>query len=156
MPNELRGGDRAPSFRLPSTDGEVSLDALLAGGRRLVLAFYLEDGTPSCETELTILRDAFDTLRELRAGVLGISADSLASHEAFAARLGGLPFPLASDERLEAAGAYGVIDDGDPRRSHRAIFVIDGDRTILLAQPRFQPGNLAQVEAIFAALGFSG
>lgn len=146
-------GDRAPAFRLPSTDGEVSLDALLAGGHRLVLAFYHEDATPSCETELTVLKDAHEMLSEFGARVLAVSADSIESHRDFAAGAGGFPFALASDDRLEAAGAYDVVDEGDPRRSRRAVFVIDRDGTILLGLPHFQPANLAQVEAMFAALG---
>jgi thioredoxin-dependent peroxiredoxin len=133
----------------------VTLDELLAYGR-LLLAFYVEDGTPSCETEVTMLRDAFETLREARVGVLALSADSLSSHEAFAARLGGLPFPLASDVAVEIARAYGVVDEAEPKRSRRAMFVVDRDGTVLLALPRFQPNNIAEVEAIFASLGLGG
>ncbi len=118
-----------------------------------MLAFYVEDGTPSCETEIAALCDSYDMLTEFRARVLAVSADPLPSHEAFAARLGGLPFPLASDESLDVARAYAVVDQGDPRRSRRAVYVIDSDRTVLLALPRFQPNNLSHVEAIFQALG---
>ncbi|MHB8683916.1 MAG: redoxin domain-containing protein [Dehalococcoidia bacterium] len=153
MAGSIAAGARAPDFRLPTTDGERSLGDLLADGQRLVLAFYAEDGTPACETELTMLRDASAMLAEFRARVLALSADTLDAHAAFAGRLGGLPFPLASDTALTAARAYGVIDDGDPRRSRRAVFVIDSDGVVLLALPHFQPHNLAQVEAIFAALG---
>jgi len=153
MTDSPRPADSAPSFRLPSTAGEASLESLLLGGRRLVLAFYFEDATPSCETEIAMLRDSFEMLDRFGANVLAVSADSLESHRAFADRLGGLPFPLATDASLEAASAYGVVDEGDPKRSRRAIFVIDRDATLLLALPHFQPNNLAQVEAIFNVLG---
>jgi peroxiredoxin Q/BCP len=119
----------------------------------LVLAFYREDATPSCESELSVLRDAYGLLDEYGAGVLAVSADSMESHRAFMDRMGGLPFPLASDESLAAARAYGVVDEGDSCRSRRAIFVIDRDGTLLLAVAYYQPANLSQVEAIFAALG---
>ncbi len=152
MPS-LKPGDTAPDFRLPSTDGDVSLDALLGRARRLVLAFYFEDGTPSCETELAMLRDAHEMIRDFNADVVAISADTLDAHRAFAERLAGLPFPLASDADLKVARAYGVIDEGDPRRSRRAVFVIGADRTVTLSIVPFQPSNLSQVEAIFAALG---
>lgn len=153
MREQLAPGDAAPDVRLPSTDGEITLDSLLAGGNRVVLAFYFEDATPSCETEIAMLRDSHEMLQEFRARIVAVSADSLESHAAFESRLGGLPFPLASDEALDVARAYGVVDEGDPRRSRRAIFVIDRDRSLLLTLVPFQPQNLSHVEAIFAALG---
>jgi peroxiredoxin len=153
MPEPPAAGARGPAFALPSTDGDVSLQALLAAGDRVVLAFYTEDATPTCENEIAMLKDAHEMLHEFGARIVALSADSIESHRAFAERLGGLPFPPASDAGLEAARAYGVIDEGDPHRSRRAIFVIDRDRTVMLALPHFQPGNLSQIEAIFAALG---
>ena len=153
MPEPLQAGDRAPAFRLPSTDGDVSLDDLLTGGHCIVLAFYHEDATPSCQTEVSMLSEAHEMLTEFGARVIAVSADSVDSHRVFAERLGGVPFALASDETLAAARAYGVVDEGDPRRSRRAMFVIDRGGTVILAIPHFQPANLAQVEAIFAALG---
>lgn len=131
----------------------MSLEDALASGDRLVLAFYFEDETPTCETEVSVLKDSHEMLREFRARAIAISADTVESHERFAQRLGGVPFPLASDESLDVARAYGVVDEGDPRRSRRAVFVIDTDATILLAIVPFQPGNLAHVEAIFNTLG---
>ncbi len=118
-----------------------------------MLAFYFEDGTPSCETELGMLRDSWEVMDQAGVNVVAVSADTLESHAGFTKRIGGFPFALASDGSLEAARAYGVVDDGDPRRSRRAVFVIDSDGTIMLALPRFQPNNLSQVEAIFRALG---
>jgi peroxiredoxin Q/BCP len=152
MAEALKAGDPAPAFEMASTEGSVVLRDVLARGR-LVLAFYFQDATPACETEIGMLRDSHDMLREFGAGVLAVSADALESHRAFAERLGGLPFPLASDETLTAARAYGVVDEGDSRRSRRAVFVIERDGTLLLALPHFQPTNLAQVGAIFTALG---
>jgi peroxiredoxin len=146
-------GDRAPSFRLPSTDGEISLEDPLAGGHRLVLAFYHEDATRACETQIAMLKDAHEMITEFGARVVAVSTDSMESHRAFAERLGGVPFPLASDVDLAAARAYAVVDEGDPLRSRRAIFVIDRDGTVLLAIPHHQPSNLSQIEAVLAALG---
>jgi peroxiredoxin Q/BCP len=145
-------GDRAPDFDLPGTDGVVRLNERLASGRTL-LAFYSEDGTPSCSTELEALKDAHETLRELGAQVIAISADSVESHRAFDERLGGLPFPLVSDEDLSAARAYGAVAEDDPRRSRRALFVIDRDGTVLYAANPYSPNNLAQLEGAFRALG---
>jgi peroxiredoxin len=71
----------------------------------------------------------------------------------FEAKLGGVPFPLVSDEGLEATRAYGVLDEAD-NRSRRAVFVIDKGGKILHVVPWFQPGNPNQYEEIFVALGF--
>ena len=144
-------GDPAPPFTLPTTDGETSLGDLTAQGK-VVLAFYAEDATPLCSTQLSMLKDDYDTVRELGASVLAVSADSLDSHRQFAARLGGLPFPLASDGDLTVARLYNVADE-EAKRSGRAVFVIDEEGVITHAEPWFQPGNPAQFEAIFRALG---
>jgi peroxiredoxin Q/BCP len=147
-------GDQAPDFTLPSTWGEVRLSEVTERGK-VVLAFYYEDATPTCSNEISMLRDDYDLVRELDAEVIAVSADGLDSHEAFAERLGGLPFPLASDERLEAANAFDVVDDAG-KRSRRAIFVIDRGGTVLHVERWFQPGNPTQYEAIFRALGMKG
>ena len=144
-------GDPAPRFTLPTTAGELSLDDLTARGK-LVLAFYAEDATPLCSSQLSMLKDDYDAVRELGASVLALSADSLDSHRQFAQRLGGLPFPLASDEDLAVARLYNVADE-EAKRSRRAAFVVDEKGVITHAEPWFQPGNSAQFEAIFRALG---
>lgn len=144
-------GDPAPRFTLPTTAGELSLDDLMARGK-VVLAFYAEDATPLCSSQLAMLKDDYDAVRELGASVLAVSADSLDSHRQFAERLGGLPFPLASDEDLAVARLYAVADE-EAKRSRRATFVLDEEGIIAHAEPWFQPGNSAQFEAIFRALG---
>jgi len=149
MPNP---GDSAPDFTLPSTDGELRLSDLLRDGP-VLLAFYFEDATPACSTEVAALKDAYDAARELGAGVIAVSADSVESHRAFAERLGGLPFPLASDGDLSAARAYDAVAEDDPRRSRRALFVIDRDGRITYAANPFSPNNLAQFEGALRALG---
>ncbi|MEX1195061.1 MAG: redoxin domain-containing protein [Dehalococcoidia bacterium] len=143
--------DQAPDFTLPTTDGPVSLGDLTARGK-VVLAFYAEDATPLCSTQVLMLKTDYQVLREFDANVLAISADDVGTHRAFAERLGGVPFPLASDESLEVARLYGVADE-EAKRSHRAVFVIDQTGMVVHAQPWFQPGNTDQFAAIFRALG---
>ncbi len=145
-------GDQAPAFTLPSTQGELRLQKL-ASQQKLLLAFYHEDNTPLCSSEVSVLKEDHDIVRQLGAQIIAVSADSLASHKSFAERLGGVPFPLASDERLAAAQAYDVVDEGG-KRSRRAVFVIDRGGKIVHAERWFQPGNPSQYEAIFVALGF--
>jgi len=144
-------GDQAPDFTLPSTAGNVRLSEATDRGK-VVLAFYYEDATPTCSNEISMLRDDYELVRELGAEVIAVSADSLDSHEAFAERLGGVPFPLGSDETLEAANAFDVVDDAG-KRSRRAVFVIDRGGRVLHSERWFQPGNPSQYEAIFHALG---
>ena len=124
-------GDRAPDFTLPSTRGTVALSELLSKGK-VVLAFYFQDETPLCATQVGMLKGDFDLLTELGAQAVAISADDLESHRRFAERLGGVPFPLASDEALAVARAYGVVDETG-KRCRRAIFVVDEDGRLLLA-----------------------
>jgi peroxiredoxin Q/BCP len=147
-------GDVAPDFQVDTTDGSRTLGELLSAGK-LVLAFYTEDNTPACSNEVSLLRNDYDLVRESGTTVLAVSSDSLDSHRDFAGRIGGVPFPLASDASLEVARAYGVADE-DARRCRRAVFVIGEDGRIIHAEPWFQPGNPGQYEAIFRALGFEG
>ncbi len=144
-------GDRAPDISLPSTHGQLRL-LTLTKDKKAVLAFYCEDATPLCSTELAAFRDDYEFVRELGAEVVALSADSIESHRAFAERLGGVPYPLASDEALEAAQAFDVVDESG-KRSRRAVFVIERGGRIAYAERWFQPGNPAQYEAVFRALG---
>ena len=148
-------GERAPDFTLPSTDGEVRLSDRLREGR-VLLAFYFEDATPTCSTEVAALKDAHEALSELGAEVIAVSADSVESRRAFAERLGGVPFPLASDGQLDVARAYDAVAEDDPRRSRRALFVIEQDGTVVYAANPFSTNNLSQLEGAFRALGLAG
>jgi peroxiredoxin Q/BCP len=152
MPDIPTVGDAAPDFELPSTQGRLRLKDLTAT-KKVILAFYTEDNTPLCSSEVSVLQEDYELVEHLQAEVVAVSPDSLDSHRDFAEELGGVPFPLVSDENLEAARAYGVLDDTG-KRSRRAVFVIDKGGMILQVVPRFEPGNPNQYEAIFAALGF--
>ena len=144
-------GDQAPDFTLPTTDGEIKLNELRARGK-VLLAFYYEDATPLCSNEISMLKDDYEVVRELGAEVVAISADSIDSHRAFAERLGGVPFALTSDVKLDAAKAYDVVDDSG-KRSRRAVFVLEQGGRIAHVERWFQPGNPGQYEAVFRALG---
>lgn len=152
MAKPPRPGDPAPDFELPSTQGTLRLRDLTAT-KKVLLAFYAEDNTALCAREVSVLKEDYELVKQLRTEVVAVSADGLDSHEEFADDLGGVPFPLVSDGRLEAARAYGVLDEAG-KRSRRAVFVIDKGGTILHVVPRFQPDNPSQYEDIFVALGF--
>jgi thioredoxin-dependent peroxiredoxin len=98
-------GSPAPDFTLPTDGGgEVTLSALK--GRLVILYFYPRDNTPGCTKEACGFRDAFPDFGAIEATVIGISRDSVASHDRFKAGQN-LPFTLASDAEAKVATAYG-------------------------------------------------
>lgn len=99
-------GTLAPEFSLPDQDGKLHTLADY-GGKHLLIYFYPKDDTPGCTKEACSLGEAFPNFSKLNATVLGISADSVASHKKFADKYG-LPFTLLADEGKEAVNAYGV------------------------------------------------
>ena len=102
---DLKEGDKAPDFSLPASTGETIALKDLAG-KKVVLYFYPRDSTPGCTTEACGFRDANDDLKASGAVVLGVSADSLKSHDKFVTKHD-LNFPLLSDEEKTVATAYG-------------------------------------------------
>lgn len=99
-------GMPAPDFTLPSAEGgSVHLAGLR--GKRVILYFYPKDDTPGCTVEACGFRDAWQELQEAGVVVLGISRDTIKSHQKFAAKHG-LPFTLLSDEGGSVAQQYGV------------------------------------------------
>lgn len=102
----LKNGDPAPDFDLPSDEGtRYRLSELR--GQKVVLYFYPRDDTPGCTTQACDFRDAQAEIRKKGAIVLGVSADSLKSHEKFRKKFN-LNFPLLSDEDNAVCEAYGV------------------------------------------------
>jgi thioredoxin-dependent peroxiredoxin len=119
-------GDKAPDFTLPGTGGgSYSLADFL--GKPLVLVFYPGDDTPVCTKQLNSYNEGLDQFTKLDAQVVGISAQSIDSHEAFAGKHE-LAFPLLADTDKAVAGRYGTLGPlGFPRRS---VFIIDRNGTI--------------------------
>jgi peroxiredoxin Q/BCP len=115
-------------LELPATGGQsFSFAAFL--GRKLVVYFYPKDNTPGCTTEAQEFRDLYPEFVAAGATVVGVSRDTLASHEKFKARQE-LPFELVADVDEALCSAFGVIKDkklyGKPVRGiERSTFVID-------------------------------
>ena len=114
-------GDQAPDFALEASGGKTYRLSDLRGGW-VVLAFYPGDFTPVCTRQFCSYRDAADHLDELDATVLGISPQSVSSHERFAAEHE-LTVPLLADTDHLTARAYGVVAPGGVVR--RSIFIVD-------------------------------
>jgi len=103
---KLKSGDMAPDFTLPSNDGkEISLKDFR--GKKVVIFFYPKDDTPGCTKEACSFRDNLSKVRKKGAEILGISADSVASHRKFSEKFD-LTFPLLSDESKNVLKSYGV------------------------------------------------
>ncbi|HKQ55715.1 MAG TPA: thioredoxin-dependent thiol peroxidase [Methyloceanibacter sp.] len=126
-------GDKAPDFTLlADTGGKVSLKALK--GKTAVLYFYPKDDTPGCTAEACAFRDALPDFSKVKAAIIGISRDSVASHDKFKTKFA-LPFPLASDTDGKVCEAYGVwVEKSMYGRKYmgieRATFLIDGKGVI--------------------------
>lgn len=122
-------GDTAPDFTLPGTGGSTySLQQFR--GKPVVLVFYPGDNTPVCTRQLCSYNDELSQFAGLSAQVLGISTQSVESHEKFAAKHG-FKFPLLADVDKSVHRAYGVLGLMDmPRRS---VFVLDASGTIRYA-----------------------
>ena len=120
-------GDKVPDFTAASTSGEFSPAS--ANGRLLVLYFYPKDNTPGCTSESIDFRDRIERFADAGALVVGVSRDSLASHERF--RTGKeLPFDLISDPDETLCELFGVMKmknmyGRQVRGIERSTFVID-------------------------------
>ena len=102
----LKVGSRAPAFSLPNEKGQVVKLAELKG-KKIVVFFYPKDNTPGCTKEACSFRDGLQAIRKKGAVVLGVSADSVTSHQKFSKKFD-FNFPLLSDESKAMIQAYGV------------------------------------------------
>jgi peroxiredoxin Q/BCP len=123
---KLREGDQAPDFELSGTGGKTYRLADYRGGK-LVLAFYPGDFTPTCTKQFCSYRDQGDRLDQLGAPMLGISPQSVDSHERFVTEHG-LNVPLLSDTDKQVARSYGVVGLGGHVR--RSVFLVDADGVV--------------------------
>jgi len=106
---KLSPGDIAPDFTLPDQDGkQVSLGEFK--GHQALVYFYPRDDTPGCTTEACQFNDNLSRFQAANVPVIGISADSAASHVKFRNKYG-LKFPLLSDKGHEVAAKYGAYGE---------------------------------------------
>jgi peroxiredoxin Q/BCP len=146
-------GKPAPTFTLESDNGEsVSLESLR--GRPVVLYFYPKDDTPGCTAQACGIRDAWGEFEARGAVVLGVSPDSVASHETFRDKYG-LPFTLLADEDHSVAEAYGVWGEREMAGRkymgvERSTFVIDAEGKVAKVMRRVKPDTHA--DDVLAAL----
>jgi len=150
----IKEGDQAPDFELPADDGsQVRLSALR--GKRVVLYFYPKDNTSGCTTQACDLRDNLQRIDEGGAVVLGVSPDSISSHEKFRDKYD-LNFPLLADEDHEVAEAYGVWKEKSMYGRkywgiERSTFIIDEEGVVTEAWRKVKPKGHAEKVAMALA-----
>jgi peroxiredoxin Q/BCP len=143
----VKEGQAAPAFTLPSSAGaEMRLSDLR--GRPVVLYFYPRDNTPGCTREACAFRDTMARIKRTGAIVLGVSPDSLASHEKFRAQQR-LNFPLLSDPDKKVAKKYGafgekVLYGRKVQGMIRATFVIDASGVVRRVFPKVRVDGHAE------------
>ena len=145
----LEVGTKAPDFTLPDKDGQnVSLSDF--AGKKVVLYFYPKDNTPGCTRQACAFAGAYEEFKTLDAVVIGVSKDSVASHQKFAEKYD-LPFVLLSDPELTAIQAYGVWQEKKlygkvSMGVVRFTYVIDKNGVIEKVMPKVKPDtNAAEI-----------
>lgn len=152
----LQEGIQAPAFTLADKDRKmVSLSDFL--GKKVVLYFYPKDNTPGCTRQACAFAVAYSEFEKKNAVVIGISKDSVSSHEKFAGKYN-LPFILLSDPKLQAIQAYGVWQEKKLYRKTsmgvvRTTFIIDEQGKIMKVMPKVKPDtNAAEVLKILRTM----
>jgi peroxiredoxin Q/BCP len=123
-------GKPAPDFNLPTMDNEQLKSSDLIG-KNVVLYFYPKDDTPGCTLEAQDFRDNIAKFKKLNTVILGVSRDSIKSHEKFRDKYC-LPFDLISDENETLCQAYDVMKmknmyGKQVRGIERSTFLIDSE-----------------------------
>ena len=145
----LELGAIAPDFALQDGKGNtVRLSDFAV--KRVVLYFYPRDNTPGCTRQACAFAGAYEGFQALNAVVIGVSKDSVASHQRFAEKYN-LPFILLSDPELQAIQAYGVWQE---KKNYgkvsmgvvRTTYVIDPEGRIERVFPKVKPDtNAAEI-----------
>ena len=152
----LKEGDKAPAFKLPSVEGgDVGLKDF--AGKTVVLYFYPKDDTPGCTREACAFRDSQAALKKAGAVVLGVSPDSVESHQKFRGKYK-LNFPLLADADKSVAKKYGawgekVMYGKKVTGMIRSTFVIDRDGVVRKVFPRVRvDGHADKVLEVVSSL----
>ena len=149
-------GDKAPDFTLP-TDGNGTVTLSKLRGKPVVLYFYPKDDTSGCTAEACGFRDSFPDYGKTGATVIGMSRDSVASHDKFKKKYQ-LPFTLASDSEGKVTEAYGVwVEKSMYGRKYmgidRSTYLIDKDGVVRGAWRKVKvPGHVTEVLKAVQAL----
>ena len=125
----LRAGEKAPGFKATTTQGDRVKLSGFVGKKNLVLFFYPKDDSPGCTREACYFRDTKAEFEKRNAVILGVSLDTVASHQRFQEKHS-LNFPLIPDKGKELSQMFGVLRLGGLLLLKRVTFVIDRDGII--------------------------
>jgi peroxiredoxin Q/BCP len=139
---KLKEGDKAPEFSV-ATGGSGKVSLADYPGKNVILYFYPKDDTPGCTKEACTFRDHFSEFKRRGAVVLGVSTDSVKSHNKFVEKFN-LPFTLLADEDKKIVEAYGVWGEKSfmGRKymgTNRVTFLIGPDGKIKKIWPQVKP-----------------
>ena len=143
----LDAGLKAPEFTLQDKDGnQVSLTDF--AGQKVVVYFYPRDNTPGCTRQACAFASAYNVFKQHNIAVIGISKDSITSHQKFAAKHN-LPFILLSDPELTAIQAYDVWKEKKMYGKVsmgvvRSTYIIDENGIIEKVMPKVKPDTNAE------------
>ncbi|MDP9025263.1 MAG: peroxiredoxin [Candidatus Eremiobacteraeota bacterium] len=149
----LTQGDQLPKLDVIDDRGETISTADLLG-EKLVLYFYPKDDTPGCTTEASEFRDLFKQFQKKQVRIVGVSRDSVESHQKFKKKYS-IPFTLISDTESKLCDAFGVIVEKNMygKKSMgvaRSTFVLDESGKIINAWPKVKVDG--HVEEVLASL----
>jgi peroxiredoxin Q/BCP len=153
---KLKLGNQLPNFSTTDQNGK-SINASDLIGKKLVVYFYPKDNTPGCTAQACNIRDNYETLLANEIEILGVSADSLKSHQSFATKYE-LPFSLILDESKDVINLFGVwgekkfmgkIYDG----IHRTTFLFNEEGKLISSIEK--PNTKNHVEEILKEFGIS-
>lgn len=148
MSIKVKVGEQAPDFEGPTSDGSRLGLKDFVGKKNVVLYFYPKDDTPGCTREACSFRDNLQSVRKLGAEIIGVSLDSIQSHDRFTKKYE-LPFPLISDKEKLIAKAYGVLKDAG-LSTNRVTFIIDKNGKVAKVFPKVDVSK--HTEEVVAAL----
>ncbi|MGL4799746.1 MAG: peroxiredoxin [Cellulosilyticaceae bacterium] len=155
MENNIQVGSLAPDFTLPGSDGSMHTLSQYRG-KKVILYFYPRDNTPGCSREAEAFRDAHTTFSDNNTVILGVSRDTLASHEKFITKFD-LPFVLLSDKEETVCKLYDVLKEKNMYGKkcfgiERSTFIIDEEGKVTEVYRKVKvPGH---VDAVQCHLGF--
>ena len=127
----LQKGDRVPDFVLKDTEGNDFDSKTLVGKQAFVLYFYPKDFTPGCTKEACEFRDRYEDFKALGVEVIGVSSDSVKSHQRFKKRYQ-LPFVFLSDQKGRLRKQFGIKGDLFGLLPGRETYVVDKEGVIQL------------------------
>jgi len=144
----IKEGEAAPDFTLQADDGRT-LSLRDYRGKSVVLYFYPKDGTPGCTREAIEFRDIAQEFEKEGAVILGVSKDSVASHQRFKQKHE-LPFTLLSDPEGKALDLYGVwkkksLFGKTFMGTERTTFLVDEDGIVTKVYRKVKAKGHAQV-----------